>query len=107
MVNYAMVDVKRRPAMLETNHGQSKWRCVSYVSASTKVQSFAVRSPLLYLPPPLFIIIMAGKKRRGQKTPNFSTTNPAVNNARAKKLESYEDTLEPGSTDERESPSCR
>lgn len=46
---------------------------------------------------------MAGKKRRGQKTPNFSTTNPAVNNARAKKLESYEDTLEPGSTDERES----
>jgi U3 small nucleolar RNA-associated protein 3 len=50
---------------------------------------------------------MAGKKRRGQKTPNFSTTNPAVNNARAKKLDSYEDTLEPGSTDERESSYLR
>ena len=44
---------------------------------------------------------MAGKKRRGQKTPNFSTTNPDVNNAKGKKLESYEDTLEPGSTDHR------
>lgn len=44
---------------------------------------------------------MAGKKRRGQKTPNFSTTNPNVNNAKGKKLESYEDTLEPGSTDHR------
>jgi hypothetical protein len=44
---------------------------------------------------------MAGKKRRGQKTPNFSTTNPSVNNAKGKKLESYEDTLEPGSTDHR------
>jgi len=50
---------------------------------------------------------MAGKKRRGQKTPNFSTTNPDVNNAKGKKLESYEDTLEPGSTDHREFPdSC-
>jgi U3 small nucleolar RNA-associated protein 3 len=47
---------------------------------------------------------MAGKKRRGQKTPNFSTTNPDVNNAKGKKLESYEDTLEPGSTDHRKSP---
>jgi hypothetical protein len=46
---------------------------------------------------------MAGKKRRGQKTPNFSTTNPEVNNAKGKKLESYEDTLEPGSTDHRKS----
>jgi hypothetical protein len=47
---------------------------------------------------------MAGKKRRGQKTPNFSTTNPNVNNnAKGKKIESYEDTLEPGGTDERES----
>jgi hypothetical protein len=48
---------------------------------------------------------MAGKKRRGQKTPNFSTTNPNVNNnAKGKKIESYEDTLEPGGTDEREFP---
>lgn len=45
------------------------------------------------------------RKQKGQKTPNFSLHAKTPNgSSKGKKLESYEDTLEPGSTDERESP---
>jgi hypothetical protein len=75
-----------------------------YVSLSAKVAEFLSTLLLLSLNIYIYTYKMAGKKRRGQKTPNFSTTNPDVNNAKGKKLESYEDTLEPGSTDHRKSP---
>lgn len=44
------------------------------------------------------------RKQKGQKTPNFSLhAKPSGSgSSKGKKLETYEDTLEPGSTDERE-----
>jgi hypothetical protein len=42
------------------------------------------------------------QKQKGQKTPNFSLHAKPNGSSKGKKLESYEDTLEPGSTDERE-----
>lgn len=47
------------------------------------------------------------RKQKGQKTPNFSlhAKSNGSDSSKGKKLESYEDTLEPGGTDERESTS--
>lgn len=44
------------------------------------------------------------RKQKGQKTPNFSLhAKPSGSgSSKGKRLETYEDTLEPGSTDERE-----